>query len=166
MGSLSVGNYISIETSHPLVVDKNQYFRLLVKQFIRLFSEIDSMHLSVHLVAMQRRQPILYISDPLSLLADIRPVVFRVPFQTTTAQHFRRTGQKAILIQREGPGVCRYSQSTVQHLYEYVRDRISSKVDEIVPNQWREPTAYLEPLQGVPHHKHRIGPFRLGCRVD
>lgn len=25
---------------------------------------------------------------------------------------------------------------------------------------------HLEPLTGVPHQKLRIGPFRLGCRVD
>lgn len=51
-------------------------------------------------------------------------------------------------------------------LDEYARERISSKLDEIVTDQWREPTDYLEPLQGVPHHKLRIGPFRLGCRAD
>lgn len=51
-------------------------------------------------------------------------------------------------------------------LDEYARERISSKLDEIVRDQWREPTDYLEPLQGAPHQKLRIGPFRLGCRVD
>ena len=47
----------------------------------------------------------------------------------------------------------------------YAQDRISSKLDEIVTDQWREPMGYLEPLEGVPHQKLRIGPFRLGCRV-
>ncbi|WP_229774158.1 type II toxin-antitoxin system RelE family toxin [Halocalculus aciditolerans] len=43
---------------------------------------------------------------------------------------------------------------------------MTSKLDEIVDDPWREPTAYLEPLQGTPHQKPRIGPFRLGCRAD
>jgi mRNA-degrading endonuclease RelE of RelBE toxin-antitoxin system len=52
------------------------------------------------------------------------------------------------------------------NLDEYARDRIASKLDEIVEDQWRNPTDYLEPLQGAPHQKLRIGPFRLGCRAD
>jgi mRNA interferase RelE/StbE len=51
-------------------------------------------------------------------------------------------------------------------LDEYARERISSKLDEIVTDQWREPTDYLEPLEGAPHQKLRIGPFRLGCRAN
>jgi mRNA-degrading endonuclease RelE of RelBE toxin-antitoxin system len=51
-------------------------------------------------------------------------------------------------------------------LDEYARDRISSKLDEIVTDQWRDPEDYLEPLQGAPHQKLRVGPFRLGCRLD
>jgi mRNA-degrading endonuclease RelE of RelBE toxin-antitoxin system len=51
-------------------------------------------------------------------------------------------------------------------LDEYARERIASKLDEIVDDQWREPSDYLEPLQGAPHQKLRIGPFRLGCRTD
>lgn len=51
-------------------------------------------------------------------------------------------------------------------LDEYARERISSKLDQIVTDQWREPPDYLEPLSGVPHQKLRVGPFRLGCRVD
>lgn len=51
-------------------------------------------------------------------------------------------------------------------LDEYGRERITSKLDEIVTDQWRDPADYLEPLQGVPHQKLRIGPFRLGCRVN
>jgi len=51
-------------------------------------------------------------------------------------------------------------------LDEYGRDRVSSKLDEIVTDEWREPTEYLEPLQGAPHQKLRIGPYRLGCRMD
>jgi len=47
----------------------------------------------------------------------------------------------------------------------YAQERISSKLDEIVTDQWRNPTDYLEPLAGAPHQKLRIGPFRLGCRA-
>ena len=50
--------------------------------------------------------------------------------------------------------------------HEYARDRITSKLDEIATDQWREPPEYLEPLEGAPHDKLRIGPFRLGCRAD
>jgi mRNA-degrading endonuclease RelE of RelBE toxin-antitoxin system len=48
----------------------------------------------------------------------------------------------------------------------YARDRLVSKLDEIVTDQWRDPTDHLEPLQGAPHQKLRIGQFRLGCRAD
>jgi mRNA-degrading endonuclease RelE of RelBE toxin-antitoxin system len=51
-------------------------------------------------------------------------------------------------------------------LDEYARERIVSKLDEIVTDEWRDPTEYLDPLEGAPHDKLRIGPFRLGCRVD
>lgn len=51
-------------------------------------------------------------------------------------------------------------------LDDYVRDRLSSKLDEIVGDPWRDPTDYLEPLAGTPHQKLRIGQFRLGCRAD
>ncbi len=29
-----------------------------------------------------------------------------------------------------------------------------------------DPPDHLEPLQGIPHQKLRVGQFRLGCRVD
>jgi mRNA interferase RelE/StbE len=48
----------------------------------------------------------------------------------------------------------------------YARDRIASKLDEIVSDEWRDPPEHLEPLAGAPHEKLRIGPFRLGCRID
>lgn len=51
-------------------------------------------------------------------------------------------------------------------LDEYAQERISSKLDEIVTDQWRDPTDYLEPLAATPHQKLRIGQFRLGCRTD
>lgn len=51
-------------------------------------------------------------------------------------------------------------------LDDHARDRIVSKLDDIVTDEWRAPTEYLEPLQGAPHQKLRVGPFRLGCRAD
>jgi len=48
---------------------------------------------------------------------------------------------------------------------ESARDRITSKLDEVVTDGWREPDEYLQPLDGAPHQKLRIGPFRLGCRL-
>jgi mRNA-degrading endonuclease RelE of RelBE toxin-antitoxin system len=53
-----------------------------------------------------------------------------------------------------------------ESLDDYARERIASKLDEIVTDEWRDPTEYLEPLEGAPHDKLRIGPFRLGCRAD
>lgn len=52
------------------------------------------------------------------------------------------------------------------NLDDYMRERIAEKLDEIVENPWREPPEHLEPLSGAPHSKLRIGPYRLGCRVD
>ncbi|MFB6228850.1 MAG: type II toxin-antitoxin system RelE/ParE family toxin [Halobacteriales archaeon] len=51
-------------------------------------------------------------------------------------------------------------------LDDHARDRIATKLDEIVTDEWRDPPDHLEPLQGTPHDKLRIGPFRLGCRAD
>lgn len=51
-------------------------------------------------------------------------------------------------------------------LGDYAWERVVSKLDEIVDDPWREPTDHLEPLQGAPHQKLRVGPFRLACRLD
>lgn len=51
-------------------------------------------------------------------------------------------------------------------LDQYARDRIASKLDEIVDDEWRDPTDHLAPLAGAPHDKLRVGSFRLGCRAD
>jgi mRNA-degrading endonuclease RelE of RelBE toxin-antitoxin system len=51
-------------------------------------------------------------------------------------------------------------------LDDYARDRIISKREEVVTDQWREPTDHLEPLAGAPHQKLRGGQFRLGCCAD
>ena len=51
-------------------------------------------------------------------------------------------------------------------LDDHARDRIVTKLEEIVTDEWREPPEYLEPLQGAPHGKLRVGQFRLGCRSD
>lgn len=46
------------------------------------------------------------------------------------------------------------------------RDRLVSKLDEVVADEWRDPPDFLEPLEGAPHRKLRVGQFRLGCRAD
>lgn len=51
-------------------------------------------------------------------------------------------------------------------LDNYAQERITTKLTEIVTDEWRDPPAHLEPLQGAPHDKLRVGPFRLGCRAD
>ncbi|WP_313693437.1 type II toxin-antitoxin system RelE family toxin [Halorarum halobium] len=51
-------------------------------------------------------------------------------------------------------------------LDDYARERITSKLDDVVDDPWREPADYLEPLSGAPHQKLRVGPFRLGCRAN
>lgn len=51
-------------------------------------------------------------------------------------------------------------------LQPHEQDRITSKLDEIVTDQWRDPSEYLDPLTGAPHSKLRIGAFRLGCEAD
>jgi len=40
------------------------------------------------------------------------------------------------------------SKRQFEALDEYARDRIISKLEEVVTDQWREPTDYLEPLAG------------------
>jgi len=50
-------------------------------------------------------------------------------------------------------------------LQRHEQERIVSKLDEIVTDQWREPIDYIEPLTGVPHGKLRIGAFRFGFDV-
>lgn len=48
----------------------------------------------------------------------------------------------------------------------HVQDRITSKLDEIVDDPWREPSEYLEPLSGGPFEKLRIGQYRLACVLN
>lgn len=50
-------------------------------------------------------------------------------------------------------------------LQPHEQERIVSKLDEIVTDQWRDPSDYLKPLTGAPHSKLRIGAFRLGCKT-
>ena len=45
------------------------------------------------------------------------------------------------------------------------QERIVSKLDEIITDQWRDPDDYLKPLTGAPHSKLRVGAFRLGCNA-
>jgi mRNA-degrading endonuclease RelE of RelBE toxin-antitoxin system len=52
-----------------------------------------------------------------------------------------------------------------ENLQAHEQERIVSKLDEIVTDQWRDPDDYLEPLTGAPHSKLRVGAFRLGCKA-
>jgi mRNA interferase RelE/StbE len=45
------------------------------------------------------------------------------------------------------------------------RERIVSKLDEVVTSQWRSPDEFLESLSGSPFEKLRVGGYRLGCRT-
>jgi len=58
------------------------------------------------------------------------------------------------------------AQRHFDQLDAHAQDRITSKLDEIVTDEWRAPNDYLEPLTGAPHEKLRIGQFRLGCDTD
>jgi mRNA interferase RelE/StbE len=51
-------------------------------------------------------------------------------------------------------------------LDEHAQHRIVDKLDDIVTDQWRDPSEYMEPLTGAPHSRIRIGQFRLGCECD
>lgn len=55
------------------------------------------------------------------------------------------------------------AQDTFDDLDGHQQDRIVSKLDEIVGDEWRTPDEYLEPLTGSPYAKIRIGSFRLAC---
>ena len=45
------------------------------------------------------------------------------------------------------------------------QQRIINKLDDVVSSEWREPSAFLEPLQNSPFQKLRVGDYRLGCRL-
>ena len=47
-----------------------------------------------------------------------------------------------------------------------IQQRIVSKLDDIVTDEWRDPPEHVEPLSGVPHGKTRIGDFRFGADAD
>lgn len=55
------------------------------------------------------------------------------------------------------------AQDTFEVLDAHQQDRLVSKLDEIVEDEWRTPDEYLEPLTGSPYSKLRIGSFRLAC---
>ena len=55
------------------------------------------------------------------------------------------------------------ARDTFRSLDDHQQDRITSKLDDIVGDEWRTPDEYLEPLTGSPYSKLRIGPFRLAC---
>jgi mRNA-degrading endonuclease RelE of RelBE toxin-antitoxin system len=45
------------------------------------------------------------------------------------------------------------------------RERISSKLDEVVSSEWRALGDFLEPISNSPFQKLRVGDYRLGCRL-
>ena len=45
------------------------------------------------------------------------------------------------------------------------QQRIIDKLDEVVTSEWREPDAFLDPLQNSPFQKLRVGGYRVGCRL-
>lgn len=51
-------------------------------------------------------------------------------------------------------------------LDSHVQDRLVTKLDEIVADEWREPADYLEPLTGGPFEKLRVGEYRLACTLN
>lgn len=53
-----------------------------------------------------------------------------------------------------------------EDLDPHAQDRIVSKLDEIVADEWRGPGDYLEPLTGGPFEKLRVGQYRLACVLD
>lgn len=53
-----------------------------------------------------------------------------------------------------------------ESLDPHVQERITSKLDDIVNDEWRDPTDHVEPLSGVPHGKLRVGAYRLGVDAD
>jgi len=66
------------------------------------------------------------------------------------------------------PGTGRFTdpaEREYETLQPHEQERIVSKLDEIVADQWRDPSDYLGPLTGAPHSKLRIGAFRLGCKA-
>ena len=50
-------------------------------------------------------------------------------------------------------------------LDDETKERIASKLDEVVSSAWREPADFLEPLTGSPFRKLRVRGYRLGCRI-
>lgn len=50
-------------------------------------------------------------------------------------------------------------------LDDETRERIVSKLDDVVSSEWRDPEDFLDSLTGSPFQKLRVGGYRLGCRV-
>jgi len=43
----------------------------------------------------------------------------------------------------------------------HVQDRVVTKLDEVVTDEWRDPGDYLEPMTGGPLEKLQVGQYRL-----
>lgn len=52
-----------------------------------------------------------------------------------------------------------------EQLEQETKERIVSKLDEIVSSEWRDPQDFLEPITNSPFQKLRVGGYRLGCRL-
>jgi len=52
-----------------------------------------------------------------------------------------------------------------EQLHPHEQERLVSKLDDIVADQWRVPGDYPEPLTGAPHSTLRSVAFRVGCEA-
>lgn len=48
----------------------------------------------------------------------------------------------------------------------HIQNRIVEKLDEIVADEWRDPTDHIDPLTGAPWGKLRVGNYRLAVAID
>lgn len=52
-----------------------------------------------------------------------------------------------------------------EQLNTETQEQITSKLDEVVSSEWRNPEDFLDPLTNSPFQKLRVGGYRLGCRL-
>lgn len=57
------------------------------------------------------------------------------------------------------------AETQLSQLQSDTQQRIIDKLDEVVTSEWREPEAFLDPLQSSPFQKLRVGDYRVGCRL-
>jgi|APHM01.1.fsa_nt_gi Cytotoxic translational repressor of toxin-antitoxin stability system len=56
--------------------------------------------------------------------------------------------------------------SDFEALDRHIQNRIVETLDEIVADEWREPTEHIDPLAGAPWGKLRVGNYRLAVVID